>query len=320
MATKIEMNLGKSRWIDICGPNEAELLQLSQEFQIPEPMLLACLDPDHLPKVYRADSFNFAILRAYDERAPQDSSTVQECTRKLAIFIGEHFLLTIHRAPLSWVQTVWAAMEKKQKPLAAAGVMHDLIEECIFTYETPIDASALEMEKLEEMVFQSKKAGSTSSEILEAAYLAKKRASLFKRLLRLTRDLLPQVSRLGEANSPAIQGLKEEADRFYFYSDDLVETSNDLVQLSISLTADRTNHVVRLLTLVSIFLMPLNLVVGIYGMNFQEMPELRWKFGYPGVLLFMVALEVMIYFVLRRMGWIHTSKKDPAKVSASATN
>jgi magnesium transporter len=123
-------------------------------------------------------------------------------------------------------------------------------------------------------------------------------------MLRLTRDLLPFLSKLGDSSSPAIQSLKDEADRLYFYSDDLVETSNDLVQLSISLTSNRTNQVVRMLTLVSIFLLPLNLVAGIYGMNFRHMPELDWKYGYPTVMLFMILVELGIYWRLKHKKWI----------------
>ncbi len=306
MLTERRQVFGQSHWRDFADVSKAELEALAQEYNLPLELMQDCLDPEHLPKLQRTGNMTFLMLRAYDEKAPAGASDVQACTRKLAIFWGENFLLTVHRAPLVWVDEVWDRWEKSSKrtPSQIVSLVHDLVEECLYTYEAPIDNAALTMDKLEDAIFHDSAASATSSHILETSYLAKKRATLFKRMLRLTRDLLPSVSRLGDPGSNVIQSLKEEADRLYFYSDDLVETANDLVQLSISLTTNRTNEVVRILTLVSIFLLPLNLVVGIYGMNFEFMPELHWRFGYPLVILLMIGIEVGIYLLLKKRGWI----------------
>lgn len=309
MTQRRELNLGNLRWIDICSFQERDLFALAKEFNLPQHLVRDCMDPEHLPKIARAEAYSFLVLRTFDENSSSECTSIQEISRKIAIFMKENLILTLHRSSLAWLDLQWQSWERQSSVATAPAIITELIEECIYSFDDPIDQSALEMEKLEDQIFQSTHMGSTPREMLEHAYLLKKRATLFKRLLRLTRDLIPFISKLGDQNSPAVQGLKGEADRLYFYADDLVETSNDLTQLSISLTSDRTNQVIRVLTIVSIFLMPLNLVVGVYGMNFRFMPELEWPWGYPAALLFMLALTGSIYLLLRNKGWIHSSKK-----------
>jgi len=309
MPLERRLEFGSSHWRDFSDVNRADLEALAKEYGLLPDMVQDCLDPDHLPKIQRAGSVTFIMLRAFDEKSPEDATDVQEATRKVAVFWGEHFLLTIHRAPLNWLDAIWTDWERKSARASLAPVVEDIVEESLYTYDAPIDRAYTAIDKLEDAIFHDNSQATAPGHILETAYLAKKRATLFKRMLRLTRDFLPSLSKLGDPGSSTIQNLKEEADRLYFYSDDLVETANDLVQLSISLTTNRTNNVVRVLTIVSIFLMPLNLLVGVYGMNFEFMPELHWQYGYPLVLGLMLLIELGIFWLLKRRGWIRQRKR-----------
>ena len=70
----------------------------------------------------------------------------------------------------------------------------------------------------------------------------------------------------------------------HFYADELLEDVNNLLSIQLALASHRTNEVVRVLTVFSVFFLPLTFIVGIYGMNFQFMPELRQRWGYPAVM------------------------------------
>jgi magnesium transporter len=71
-----------------------------------------------------------------------------------------------------------------------------------------------------------------------------------------------------------------------------------------SYSAQKTNEVMKVLTIFSAYFLPLTFIVGVYGMNFELMPELRWKFGYPAVLLFMFIVFLVIYLWFRRRKWL----------------
>lgn len=303
MERRIEF--GSSHWLDVFEPSPQELTALAAKYSLPDSLLRDCLDPELLPKFQRTTAGGLLMLRAFDGNSASDATGVQETTRKVALFWGENFLLTIHRVKMPWLEDVHASWAKApaREPSRLPGVMHDIVEECLYTYDAPIDQANVVIEELEDAIFRDAST-SAPAHILETALNVKKRATLFKRMLRLTRDLLPIVSKLGEPNSAAVQTLKEEADRLFFYADDLVETTSDLVQLSISLSANRTSDVVRLLTLVSIFVLPLNLVTGIYGMNFVHMPELNASWGYPAALGGMLLIELFIFWWLKRKRWL----------------
>jgi magnesium transporter len=77
-----------------------------------------------------------------------------------------------------------------------------------------------------------------------------------------------------------------------------------LFNIYFSVSSQRTNEVIRVLTIFSVFFMPLTFVAGIYGMNFEFMPELRQQWGYPGVIGLMALITLGIYFWFKRKGWL----------------
>jgi magnesium transporter len=79
---------------------------------------------------------------------------------------------------------------------------------------------------------------------------------------------------------------------------------NNLVNLFMSLSSQKTNDVMKVLTIFSVFFMPLTFIAGIYGMNFEFMPELRQKWGYPGVMVLMGIVTAFIYFWFKRKKWL----------------
>src|SRR3546814_167327 len=85
---------------------------------------------------------------------------------------------------------------------------------------------------------------------------------------------------------------------------EVVDESNHLLNIYISFTSQRTGEVMRVLTIFSVFFMPLTFIVGIYGMNFDFMPELGWHYGYFFTLGAMLVITVIIYFWFKRKRWL----------------
>ena len=88
------------------------------------------------------------------------------------------------------------------------------------------------------------------------------------------------------------------------FFDELMESVNSLLNLHLSMASHRTNEVVRVLTIFSVFLLPLSLIASVYGMNFEHMPELKWTYGYPMVIGIMLAVTLGIFLWFRRKGWL----------------
>ena len=90
----------------------------------------------------------------------------------------------------------------------------------------------------------------------------------------------------------------------HFFAEELLEDVNNLLSIQLALASHRTNEVVRILTVFSVFFLPLTFVVGIYGMNFQFMPELRERWGYPAVMGAMGFVTLVILLWFRKRGWL----------------
>ena len=290
-------------WLDVVNPTEAELLSLAEKYGIHKTSIQDCLDSKHLPKYEQIGSIHFAILRAYDEASPHDADTVQELTRKVALFYNETFLITIHRKEqpyLSKVTEKWAHTDVSETILVVA-IVQDLISAVLLTYDLPIEESLNQLESLEVNVFEAK--DSKPFEIEEGYYL-KRKASVFKRMLKASIDLLPKMTQTFQIQSPDFQNLKEDAEHYFFFAEELMENTNSLLNLHLSHASQKTNEVMRLLTIFSMFLLPLNLITGIYGMNFEHMPELKWAHGYPFALVTMLFIASATFIWFKKKGWM----------------
>src|SRR5690606_2209830 len=82
------------------------------------------------------------------------------------------------------------------------------------------------------------------------------------------------------------------------------ENTAQLLSIYFNIESNHTNEIMRILTIISVFFMPLTFIVGVYGMNFDIMPELHWKYGYPIVLGAMLLLSLIIYLWFKRKKWL----------------
>lgn len=301
-------------WIDVVNPSKKQLDTLAKEYQLHATSVKDCLDPEHLPKFERIGAVNFFILRAFDDNSSPTCDTVQELTRKIAIFTGDKFLITVHRKDQAFIKTLREKWETQAGDTHAgpvrAMVLSDIIRESFYSFEKPIDAGLDQLEGFEMAIFGAE---GTKPFKLKGGYYLKRKAFVFKRILRYSQDVLTKISASGDPGAaPFYQDLRETLDGIYFYADELLENVNSLLNLHISLASQttneaslRTNEVVRVLTIFSIFFLPLNFIAGIYGMNFDYMPELRHESGYFVVLACMLAVAISIYSWLHSKGWLH---------------
>jgi magnesium transporter len=98
--------------------------------------------------------------------------------------------------------------------------------------------------------------------------------------------------------------VQENAESYHFFADELLDDANTLLSVQLAVASHRTSEVMRILTVFSVFFLPLTFIVGVYGMNFEHMPELRERWGYPVILALMVGVTLVIYRWFRRRGWL----------------
>jgi magnesium transporter len=138
---------------------------------------------------------------------------------------------------------------------------------------------------------------------IESLYMLKRRTGLCRKLLLLTGEVVSAV-RHRQKKSNELQDIGDNQVKLQLFYDQLSEDSQNLVSTYMSYSAQKTNEVMKVLTLFSAYFLPLTFIVGIYGMNFDNMPELRHQYGYPIIMLLMLIIFLLIFFWFKRRKWL----------------
>ena len=300
-------------WEDVVEPTEEELGQLAQRYGLEPTSVNDCLDPEHLPKFEQFERYAFAIIRAFDDRSTPSCSTVQELTRKIAIFYGQGFLLTVHRREQAWLTALQDKIRNETKSKAAkqgrdalqASLLTQILNAALDSYLHPLEVVEARIDAFEESVFSARDRAKPSFKAdLREIHVLKRQVTLIKRLLWRTVDVVQRMTPLSGQSVSLFRDVQENLESFHFYVDEMLDDANTLLTIQLSLASHRTGEVMRVLTVFSVFFLPLTFIVGVYGMNFDFMPELHSRWGYPAVLGAMGLLTLAIYLWFRRNGWL----------------
>lgn len=295
------------KWIDIEAPNAGDLIKLGDEFKIPLGPISNCLDPEHLPHGLVFDSVVYFILRHFDSKSKAKAATMQELTTKIAFFVGADYVLTIHRSSVTCVDRIKHKINDKW---TKSDLLRSLIQDTLSSFDAPLDELDAKTDQIEERVFTLKRRN-----ILRPGYVIKRKVSSYRKIFKFTMDVLNKVQEpLGITNREFIE-IRESLEKLIFYVDDNHEEVTGLLSLHLSLMSQktneasyRTNEIMRVLTVVSIFFLPLNFITGMYGMNFENMPELHDPNGYYVIIGVMVIVAIAISAWIYRKGWV--AKED----------
>lgn len=284
-------------WIDITDPQHEELHETAEKYHLHEQLLEDSLQADHLPKYESMENYVFMIFRIHTDTKTMQVETVQQLTHKVAIFYSKEFIITIHRKPHTFIDHL-AEDVNRGKCSSSFHLLNNIMKQCLITYEDPSVKLGRELEYYEEQIFLR----SRKTPLLKGMYFLKRKVDLIRRMFMLSFDIIDNIdAEEGDVNTRDMRDLYVRLQNIY---DALSDNINHLLNLYFNVSAQRTNETVRILTVFSVFFMPLTFIVGIYGMNFEFMPELRSHWGYPGVLGLMVIITVLIYFWFRRKGWL----------------
>ncbi|MEO7984916.1 MAG: CorA family divalent cation transporter [Gemmatimonadales bacterium] len=310
--TVLEAATAGFAWLDVVNPSPEELSGIATSHGLHSVSVQDCLDPEHLPKFEQFETYAFAIIRVYDESSSATCSTVQELTRKVAVFYAPAFLIIIHRKEQGWLSRIEQRLigdastaGAKERESVQARVITRLLNAAADTYSQPLEALEARIDRYEESVFASTDAPATAlAATLREIHLIKRQVTLVKRLLWRFLEVVQRMTPPSGRAASLFRDVQENVESYHFYADELLDDVNTLLNIQLSLATHRTNEVMRVLTVFSVFFLPLTFIVGVYGMNFQFMPELREHWGYPAILAAMGVVTLVIFLWFRRRGWL----------------
>lgn len=290
----------KPIWLDVTDPTPRELNELAERYRLHPTLVADCLEPMHLPKHEQSGDVTFLIVRAFDAYAPGNDTSVQALTRKLAVFLGNRFLITARRRDQGFLDPILSKYREAPGPVYLLNVMLEVLLAAVETYQAPLEAAEEQIHAFESAILTDNR----DKAHWESIFRTQARLTVIKRMLWHTLNAVQRFVPRSERSLPLCQDLREHIESLLFFADSLLEDLRNLLAVQLSLAANDTNDVMRTLAMYSVVFLPLSFIAGVYGMNFEVIPELSLPFGYYGVWVLFAGIAIAIWRWFRRKRWI----------------
>jgi magnesium transporter len=183
-------------------------------------------------------------------------------------------------------------------------VLHEILDRMIDNYFPKLETLEDEIEGLESAVFTDPK-----PELLNKIFAVRRHVIHLRRVASQEREVLNAISRgafpfVSEKAQVYFKDIYDHLLRIVDTADNRRETLNLILQAYLSMTSNKLNNTMRVLTVIATLMLPMTVITGVYGMNFENMPELNWKYGYPLTLLGMVLVAGGMLYYFHRRNWL----------------
>ena len=300
-------------WVDLRAPDIGSLNETLRRRNINLVLTSHFEEPEILPRlVEHPDCLAFYLYEVVNPEDHLDTSQTLEQIdfARMVLVLGADFVITYHRRPLAGVEAVKAecADNFRLAGRTPAFIAFLFLQSCLYDYAHLNLANDNFLDVLEESLYAGHK-GELAEGMVTAGRniltLKKLSASLHIVLMRLATKRSQFISPEARA---AFQDLLQNANVVRGSIDSSRELLDGILAVVEAAAANRTSEIARVLTVISGIMLPLTLITGIYGMNFDNMPELSWRYGYFGVLATLGVVGLALYFVFRRLGWVTTGR------------
>jgi magnesium transporter len=289
-------------WIGLREPDGDEFDAVAREFYLHELAVEDAVKAHQRPKIEEYEHTLFIVLKT--AKYHDDSETVE--IGEINLFVGEGFLISVRHGDPSPLDKVRRSIEDRPDLLRCGpgAVMHAIMDRVVDDYSPVLAGIEDDIEEVEEEVFSPQRTNPT-----ERIYKLK------REVLHMHRATAPLVEPLGSLAAGDIPYVHEDIREYFRDVYDHVARANDAVESmremlngildanTAQVSVRQNEDVRRISAWVAIIAVP-TMIAGIYGMNFEHMPELEWTLGYPAALLVMLTVCLTLYRYFKRAGWL----------------
>ena len=292
-----------TNWIIIKGFNQSEDLQkLADHFGIHPLIFEDIFNVEHLPKVEDLDKSLFVTLKSLTWN---DSEQIID-SEQISLYLGPNILISFEEKENNLFTPIIERLKAgkgKGRTRQEDYLCYLLIDHIVDNYYFLLDHTEEQMENLEKLLIDN-----PTNELSHSFLRLKKNMMLLRKMVNPLKDELRYLTREESVviSDYTRQYLRDVYDHLSFLTQsidsfrDMIASMMDLLMAN---NANRMNSIMKTLTLVSTIFIPMTLVSSIYGMNFEFMPELHWKYGYFIFLGCLIAMGVTMYFYMKKKNW-----------------
>jgi magnesium transporter len=300
---------GGMAWIGLYRPSQAEMASVAEELDLHELAVEDAISAHQRPKLERYGNNLFTVLRP--ARYRDDTETVE--FGELHIFTGRNFVVTVRHAEMSGVGHVRRRLESRPDLLrhGPEAVLYALLDQVVDDYAPVIAGLENDIDEIEDQLF------SGDSTVSRRIYELAREVIQFQRAIQPLPPMMDQLKsgfQKYEVNTDlqhSLRDVEDHVERVLSRANSFRDLLQNALTLDGTLTANRQNEasaeqneqVKKISSWAAIFFAP-SFVAGVYGMNFDHMPELHWVFGYPMAIGLMAGTAALMYVIFKRKGWL----------------
>lgn len=302
VATMSRLQDGDFVWLGMHEPSVAELADVATALDLHPLAVEDAVNAHQRPKIEHYGDGNFVVLKTLWYEDARDAVE----TGEIAIFLGHRYIVTVRHGEGAPLEGVRRRAEAEQAmlgrgPLAA---FYAILDEVIDAYTDVTAELEVDVEEVERSVFSEERTRDS-----ERIYLLKREVLEVRRAVAPLREPLTRFVRneIGGVGQPAMPFFRDAIDHL-IRATDTIDSLDSLLDSALSahlarLSIQQNDDTRRISAMAALFLAP-TLVAGIYGMNFQRMPELGWRYGYAYALALMVGVSYGLFRAFKRSGWL----------------
>lgn len=291
-------------WINLDGLQNVDLVkQIGQHFNIHPLVLEDILSTDQRPKIEEFDDYVFMVLKRVMWHEDKKIFSIDQ----VSIVFGSNFLLSFQEDKNPLFTVIEDRLRKGQGHLRDRGsdyLAYILLDTVVDQFFVVLDNMGDQIELIEENIMQN-----PAPQTARTLYRLKRKMLMFRKAIWPVREL---VSHLMQVNSklvtpfvmPYIRDVYDHAMQVLDTTETFRDMLGGMLDIYLSSLANRTNDVMKVLTIIATIFIPLTFIASIYGMNFVYMPELHTKWGYPAVLCLMAVVAVIMLRYFRKKKWL----------------
>ena len=295
-------NEEETLWVDFEAPTETESEILSTLFNFHPLAIEDCIAESHLPKLDDYGDYLFLVVHGARKSDTADSFETVEVN----CFIGKRFLVTYHQ---DFVRNIDQMKKRTEKNTVSLGkgadfFLYEIMDSLVDHYFPILDDFDEAIDKLEREAFEN-----PTRATLDHIFTIKRAVTSLRRIIgpqreifvRLSRDRFSVISRI---TAPYFRNVYDHLFKIGETAETFKDQSAGLMEAYLMIVSNRLNEVIKVLTLLATIMLPLTVITGIFGMNFVNMPELKWQYGYYSVLGMMGLVVFGLLFYFKKRKWI----------------
>lgn len=294
-------------WVDLEDSTEFESECLVEIFNFHALAVEDCLSDNSEPKIDDYDEYLFMVMHSVIMTRDEERDLVELSTVELNIFFGKNYVVTFHKTPITTISQIRNAATRNPDRFLGHGsdlLVHAIIDRLVDNYQPLLDRYDRRIDQLEDEVFDN-----PSEDYLSLILQTKRDVFNLRRILSPQRDLLNSLTKsatpfIKRKHLMYFRDVYDHLFRIYGISEGFHESLSSLLQVYFSYSSHKLNEIVKHMSVLATLTMPAVIIASIYGMNFHNMPELDWKYGYPFSILLSVFISASMLIWMKFKKWM----------------